>query len=762
MHNVVQIDGVQHNVIVIPDGTTQVVNVRGDHSVRGGTLAQKLYSPETPTKDRLQQPQLRAGSRLVPISWDAALNLVADLSKYVMQKYGELAWGMKTYSYQYYENTYAITKLALGAIKTPCLAPHDKPSWGDDTPGLGDAGVDAFSAAYEDWRLAEVVYVSGVSWYETKSIMFQEWVQPGGAKLIVVNPRKDFTAAYAEKRGGLHLQVIPGTDTVLNNAIARVILESGWEDREFIGQRTASTDDLALEVGWRRKTFGVTFEQFKEFILSDDTYRPENAEGVTGVPADQIRRAAELMARPLPDGRRPRTSVMLEKGNYWGHNYENTASLASLGLLVGAGGRVGQALSRAGGHQRGMLQAASYPKDKSPDSYQGNKIELNLDRWVVNGNVRFMWVIGTTWLAAMGASQHLGQVVTKLTRGTEPQLDNLTPADLNRATDLLKARIDNGGMVLVQQEIYTNALTEFADIVLPAATWSEEDFTRMQGERRLRIYSKIMNPPGDAKPDWWIVSQVATRMGFDGFHWSDSNAVFEEAAERSRGTVQDYAALVGLAQAQGKRGHELLRELGTTGIQCPIRQENGRLEGTTRLHTEKFATKSGKAVFVKGDWNSVKPFQEEFAPKGNELWVTNMRINEHWQTQFDDKRIPYRWARFPANMLEINPKDAAARGIESGDWVMVENDQVLTQTGGRYAARFKAIAYLTDQVPAGVTSSYFNFNQGTLETAANSVVPGLTDPINNRYRFKLGKGRISRVGPSEFKNKLSFVPRNIA
>lgn len=763
MHNIVQIDGAAHHVVVVPDGDTQVVNVRGDHSVRGGTLAQKLYNPETPTRDRLQHPQLRVGSLLVPISWDEALELVADLSRHVLDKYGELAWAMKTYSYQYYENTYAITKLALGAITTPCLAPHDKPSWGDDTPGLSDAGVDAFSAAYEDWRTAEVIYVSGVSWYETKSIMFQEWVAPGGAKLIVVNPRRDFTAAYAEKRGGLHLQVVPGTDTVLNNAIARVILENGWEDQQIIHQRTATAEDLSQETAWRRKMFGMTFEQYRDFILGEDGYRPENAQKLTGVPAEKIRKASEMMARPLPDGRRPKTSLILEKGNYWGHNYENTASFASLGLLVGAGGRPGQAMSRAGGHQRGMLSAAGYPMGKSPDTYQGNKIELNLDRWVVNGNVRFMWVIGTTWLAAMGASQHLGQVVRRLTRETEPQLTTLDqPVSLDRVKEVLKARVDNGGMVLVQQEIYPNALTEFADIVLPVATWGEEDFSRMQGERRLRVYSRIMDPPGAARPDWWIVAQVAKRMGFNGFDWKDSNSVFEEAAQRSRGTIQDYAALVELARAQGKLGHELLRDLGTTGIQCPIKLEGGQLVGTVRLHTDRFSTKSGKAIFVKGDWNAVKPFQEEFAPKGDELWVTNMRLNEHWQTQFDDMRIPYRWERFPVSILEINPTDAAAREIESGDRVMVENDRVLTQTGERYAAQFEVVAYVTDQVPPGVTCAYFNFGQGRLDTAANSVVPGVTDPINNRYRFKLGKGRVRKIGVSEFKDKMSFVPRNLA
>ena len=90
------------------------------------------------------------------------------------------------------------------------------------------------------------------------------------------------------------------------------------------------------------------------------------------------------------------------------------------------------------------------------------------------------------------------------------------------------------------------------------------------------------------------------------------------------------------------------------------------------------------AIFVRGDWSAVKPFQDEFAPQRDELWVINTRTYEHWQSQFDDSRIPYGWQRFPVNFLEINPKYAEERGIESGDWVAVENDNVLTQTGERF------------------------------------------------------------------------------
>ena len=768
MQNIVEIDGAPHHVLVIPDSDTEVVNRGGDHSVRGGPLAQKLYSPDKPTRDRLQHPQLRVDGEFVDISWDEAIELAGDVSRYVLDKYGEMAWGMKQFSYHYYENTYALTKLARKSVATPVWAPHDKPAAGADTPGLSDAGINDFIAAYEDWRDADVIFISGTTLYETKSILFNEWVAPGQATLIVVNPRRDYTAAYAESRGGLHLQVNPGTDTVLNNAIAREIIRRRWEDADFIAERTVSDADLAEESGWRRNMFGMTFQAYKDFLFGDDTYTVASAERITGVLSQKIRRAAELMARPRAGGTRPKTSIMLEKGNYWAHNYPNTASVAALGLVVGAGGRPGQMQSRAGGHQRGMISAAGYPKDKSPDSYMGNAIELNVDRWVADGNVRFMYVVGTTWVTAMGASQNLAAQVRRLSRETGPSVTRADAFDaagklnVGRVKDILKAKADAGGMIVILQEIYPNIMSEFADFMLPAATWGEEDFARMQGERRLRIYSKVMDPPSEAKPDWWIVAQIAKRMGFSGYDWSASNEVFEEASERSKGTVHDYAELVNMAKSQGKRGHEFLRELGTTGIQCPIKLEDGKLVGTKHLHQEGFGTASGKAIFPRGDWNDVKDFQEREGPKGDELWVTNMRVNEHWQSQFDDIRIPYRWERFPVNFLEVNPEDAGSRGIESGDWVRIENDAVATQNGGRYAAGFDAVAYVTNMVPKGVTCSYFIHKQGDLDMAANSVTSGQTDPINNRYRFKLGKGRVTRTGESEYKRTMSFAPRNLA
>ena len=522
---------------------------------------------------------------MIDIPWDDALNLATDISRYVLDNYGEMAWAQKMFSYHYYENTYALTKVALDAVNTPCWAPHDKPADGADTPGLSDAGINAFSAAYQDWKDAEVIYVSGVTLYETKTILFQEWVQPGGAKLVVVNPRRDFTAAYAEANGGIHLQLIPSTDTPLNNAIARVIIENGWQDSEFIDQRTVSDTELAQETSWRRRMFGKTYQQYRDFILSDDSHIPENAAPITGVPADQIRAAAEMLARPKPDGSRPATSMMLEKGNYWAHNYENTASFSDLGLLVGAGGRAGRVMARAGGHQRGMIKGGSYPKDKSPDAYKGNKIELNLDRL---GHRRERPV-------HMGHWHHLarrnGCLPTPRRAGPpthpwhgprahydptpSPSGDSSLNLQYDAILDILKARVDAGGMVLVQQEVYENALTEFADLLLPPPHHGERKTS--PACRASAVYAstqKIMDPPGQRpnptggsapkSPDAWAstVSTGPTPTRFLKKHRS---------APAARSTTTQL--LVELAHDQGKRGHELLREMGSTGIQCPIIQK---------------------------------------------------------------------------------------------------------------------------------------------------------------------------------------------
>ena len=805
-YTVVSVGGKPHHCVIIPDHEATVVNPGGNHSIRGGTLALKCFTATGPTKDRLQFPQVRVNGKLVRVSWDTAIGVMAAVSRHVLAKYGEAAWGMKTYSYEFFENTYAITKLAFESIKTPTFAVHDKPSMANDTAGVDDAGIITFSAAYEDFKAANVLFISGTDPYESKTVAFTEWMMRSKAKMIFVVPRRTMGVAYAESKGGLFLQIVPGTDALLHMAISRIVLENGWEDAEFVRNWVANAWEIDSGFGrgtrntpWQwRTTWGdigaVDFAAYKKWLLAYEPASLDFAAKETGIPKEKITEAARLMSDGGGAKERPKTTFLFEKGNYWSNNYLNTASMASLALLCGSGNRPGRMVSRLGGHQRGWMGAAPYPREKSPERLPGRrKLELDLDRWVEKGEVRFLWVIGTTWTGAMTASQELARTVRKLTVESKHQPTGDKKDDIIAA---LVKRVDAGGMVLVDSDLYpVNPLnTELADIVLPAAAWGEHDGARCNGERRLRLYAKFYDAPGEAKPDWWAVAKLARAMGFTGYEWADDNAVFEEAARFSRGDVLDYYPLVWKATKDGKTGHAALREMGTTGIQCPVRYEGDKLVGTARLHDSTlklsdpegptthakwltaFNSHSGKALLIKSPWELFADFYARIKPdpKKGELWLTCGRINESWQSGFDDLRKPYMAARWPGNFVEIHPDDAKAHKVESGDVVRLTNDDVLIQTGGfnRVDAEeitfswleknghvrigkgeIEAIAMVTPAVPPGVLFTYFLFPPNPFNALAHRVA----DPITNNYRYKLAKAKVARVGESPYKKDTRFM-----
>lgn len=888
-HNVVSFKGKPHHIAVVGDAGTKVVNVGGNHSIRGGTIAKKCFNPTSDTKDRLKYPMLRVNGKLERISWDDAFDIMTAVSKHVIDKHGKSAWALKTYSYQFWENTYAITKLALRDVQTPAFAVHDQPTGhGSDTPGLSDAGIDAFSACYEDWKNADVLFVSGSDAFESKTILFTEWIMKGiqdrGMKVISVVPRKTTGVAFGEKHGGLYLEIIPGTDTVLHMALARYIIENEWQDVEFLERYINSNAEVELEV-----FHADGFDDYKKWITNYKYAEMNIASEITGIPVEKIKQAAEMIAKPKADGSRVKSSFALEKGNYWSNNYLNTASYASLGLICGAGNRPAQVISRFGGHQRGMMPGGRYPIEDAPEKFPNRKKKpIDLDRWVEDGRAKFAWVIGTTWLQAMTASERLRDSFYKMTVEHKEQVSR---NDKQHAIDVLIKRADNGGMMVVNQNLYpiTPIGTEIADIVLPAAGWGEENFTRANGERRIRFYSKISDAPGEAKPDWWIVSNFGKRMGYDGFDWKDTNQIFEEAAWFGKKRRTSYWPLVWFANKNNQTGHDYLNSLGTTGIQAPVRYEDNKLVGTKRLHDSTllpgvqegltgndhkwlmdFKTSTGKANLLKTPWEIFSDFYEFMKPKGDELWVTSGRINEFWQSGFDDlERRPYLRQRWPANFIEIHPDDAKKRGIESGDMVRIESDRIPVQVGGFDAtddarrgimntdhitmeeepdlimqeiandssrkldgksnvgmmsddidgddllaftddnsyqspikidpdtnhespdnidedilgevsglgiswkhikamtfselqksghiemtsASFDAVAIVTPAIRQGVSFTYFLIPG----SAANSLAPRVLDPISQRYRFKLGRGVVSKIGESPYKHDLTMM-----
>ena len=817
-HNIVLHEGEPHHIVIIPDKDAKFVNTDGDSSIRGGAIAKKAYNPQSPTRDRLKSPLVRMYGVLMPVPWDFALDIAAEVGKYVIAQHGANAYGMKTFSYQYMENTYAITKYALRHINTANFTFHDTPSDVTSTPGFRDAGFDNFAPSYEDWRDAETLLICGTDPYETKTILFTQWIMPGiqnGQKAIFMVPRRTAGIAYAEKNGGLWLDVTPGTDLLVVNAIARIIVENGWQDAEWIKKWVNNKWESSSGFGqgtrntpWQwRTTWGLFqtkgFEDWKKWLLAQPEFKLRKAAEISGVDPRKIRKAAEWMAKPGAGGKRPKTSIMIEKGFYWSNNTGNTQAISALGIIVGAGGRPGQVIARAGGHQRGGLRGGKYPRNKSPEKLPGRRRRaIDTDRYLVAGHTRLAHVIGTTWIQSMCGTQGLAKRFDELVVANPHQIRSFDKADI---VDTLKKRADSGGMVVFDQEIYLvdPIGSRYADIIFPAATWGEESFARANGERRIRLYQRFYDPPGAAKPDWWIIAQLAKRMGFDGFDWKTSNDVLEEGSRFSRGSRKDFHMVKVAARREGKTLHQKLAEFGTNGIQAPvIMKDDGTLVETKRLHDTTrsldetgpaglntfnkklthFNTQTGKCNIQKSPWSLFSDYWQWLKPKGDELWCTSGRINERWQSGFDDRRRPYIVQRWPENWVELHPADAKARGIESGDYVMVYSERVPAQKdtilgvepddfqfgsllkNGHIElskAAITAVAIVTPAIKKGV--AYMDF----LHTSqpANALAGRVVDWISGNYNFKMGVGRVKKIGVSPYKNSfrsMSFARRDIA
>ena len=426
---------------------------------------------------------------------------------------------------------------------------------------------------------------------------------------------------------------------------------------------------------------------------------------------------------------------------------------------------------------------------------------LDTDTWTMAGHTRLAHVIGTTWIQSMCGSQQISKKFHELVTANPHQVRSYDKAEIIAT---LKQRADSGGMVVINQEIYLvdPIGNRYADIIFPAATWGEDNFMRANGERRLRLYQKFYDAPGEAKPDWWIIANLAKRMGYDGFDWKNSNDVAEEASRFSRGSRKDFHMVKVAAKREGKTLHRKMAEFGTNGIQGPVfMNDDGSLMGWKRLHdtTAKlpgtgpaganvfnkklthFNSQTGKCNLQKSRWSLFSDYWNWLKPKGEEMWCTSGRTNERWQSGFDDRRRPYIVQRWPENYVEMSPEDAKARGIESGDMVMVYSDRVpsLKETvlgveGSDYSfagQMAKGNVELTRAAVTGVAMVTRHIKKGVLymdflhpAQPANALEGRIVDWISGNYNYKMGVAKVKKIGESPYKRSfrsMSFAPRDI-
>ncbi len=761
MHSVVREKGGTFNVAIVPDRGC-VVN-SGMASVRGGGMAQTLYSPDRATRARLIKPQLLQSGSFSDASWDDTVDLGAQIIKAVIDRWGPDAVGMKFFDHGGggggFENNWAVGRFFFDGVGTRTASIHNRPAYNSEVHAAGDAGLAPLTNAYVDAQLADTIMIVGANPYETQTNYFLNHMIPNlngdtldlkqltfpgervqAGRMIIVDPRRTITVATAEAAAGkenvLHLQIEPGADIAVMNAISRVVLERRWHDIAFIRERTE----------WQ------TFEAYQRSSLGADRDAPSivaEAAAIAGISEAAILKAAEWIASPRDGGRR-RALIHYEKGLIWGvKNYENIASVIGLALLTGNVGKPGTGVSRLGGHQEAYVRPP----------YPGGRPALNVDEAVRRGEVKFFWVGGCnpvlTTLRAETFEDALiqrGEPVTVALRNSEGKSIGERVAAV---VDSLKA----GGMFIMAQDIYMTATARHAHMVLPAAQWGEMNLTSINGERRLRLYQRFVDPPGEAKPDWKIMGKFARRLNrlyqndrnplmankFLDFDWRKDEDVFIDARYNFRGDGTD--------PMEGYAGvtYDLLKDLGNNGIQTPVRLVNRVPVGTVRLFENgRFATPSGKARFIPAPrpWPGYAAAVDR-QRKAYRFWINNGRSNHIWQTAYHHRHIDFYRERYPVPMLEMHPQDAAELGISAGDVLEVSNDM----------GSVEAMAYPTDAVKRNHTFMLFGQPRG----AAGDLISDHVDPKTTIPYYKGAWANIRRKGPAPAEVKsASFLPRNVA
>ncbi|KAB8333745.1 arsenate reductase (azurin) large subunit [Scytonema tolypothrichoides VB-61278] len=751
-------DGRRFNIVIKPDKEC-VVN-KGQHSGRGGTLAASLYRPDGPTSNRLTHPLVYRATDQIATTWDDAIDLTARVIYGSIAASGNDSIFMKIFDHGGggggFENNWAVGKFFFEGVQTVNCSIHNRPAYNSEVHASRDMGVPELNHAYVDAELADTIVLWGANSYETQSNFYIVHMLPNiqGANLefkrtelageavekgrmIIVDPRRTSTVVVSEEAAGkdnvLHLQLNPGTDIALLNAIQRIILERGWQDQAFIDNRVEA------------ETLPAYLEQSLQQGRSLDEVIAE-AEQITGISREQMEQAASWIAEPKASDVRRRSLLLYEKGMIWGlKNYQNIASIVNLALLSGNIGRPGTGCSRLGGHQEGYVRP----------NYAGPRPAPYIDDLLSQGQGSVFYVAGCNPAITTLNAQRMRETLQTRGKLVRDALDANFAADNTTKAQAVLDAVANGGLFVIVQDLYPIETARYAHVVLPAAAWGESPITSINGERRLRLYEQFMDPPGIAEPDWKVFGRLAQRIKalaeeagntelaerFSGYEWQSAEEVFLEGGATFGDGVK--------ASTERYKGvdYAFLKAAGNNGIQTPVTVVNGEPQGRVRYfeNDEPFYTDSGRAKMMAAPWPGFPAIVQAQVDK-YPYFLTNGR-NNNWQTFYNDRYVPFHAERVPLPYIEIHPDDAAKEGLTPGDIVQVYNDYGETT----------AYTVVSTSVKPGVVFMLFAHPKGTL----NSLTTPYVDPEVIIPYYKGSAAGLRRLGRLEdLDAKLTYQPFN--
>jgi len=673
--------------IVVRKDRKGMLSVEGDkdHPVNKGMLCSKgmnLNYAMQDTSDRLLYPEMR-WSRHHPyerVSWSVAMKRAAAVFKSIIQNYGPDAVGFYVSGQCLTEEYYVANKLVKGFLGTNNIDTNSRLCMSSAVAGYTQMlGEDAVPVSYDDIELADCFLVAGANPAWCHPILFRRIEEHKQAnpdvKIILVDPRKTQSASLAD----LHLQILPGTDIYLYNAIARVLIENGEIDYEFITQHVEGFEK------YRDTIFQVTIE---EAALKCD------------VPVKDIRLAASYIS-----GSKGFLSLWAMGLNQSVIGVHKNFALISLNLITGHIGKPGS----------GPFSLTGQPNAMGGREVGGLATMLAAHRTIGNPNHRKE--VADFW-GVPAVSDKPGLTATQMVEALERgDLKAIWIICTNPSVSLpdakrVEAAMKKAKFVVVQDISRKSDTLAFADLILPAAGHFEKEGTMTNSERRISYLNKVTEPPGEALPDAEILCRFAKAMGFYGFDYASSAEIYAEHCALTKGTKIDVSGL----------SYERLQQEGT--FQWPVPSVTH--PGTPRLFTDqKFYTSSQKARLLplENPQNLSEPLTSDFP-----LILTTGRIRDQWHTMTKTGKVNKLRQHIDKPFLEIHPEDALIRNIKNEDIVVIQNT--------RGTVRVKAT--VTADIKKGVV--FLPMHWGKLlsgdEARANNLTSNRVDPISKEPDFK--------------------------
>ena len=570
---------------------------KGHLCVKGRYAFRFAHSPE-----RVAAPMIREGDAWRTVSWDEAIAFAAEKLRAILAAHGPDSIGVLGSARATNEENYLAQKFArvvLGTNNIDCCARVCHAPTAAAMKRM--LGTGAATNSFDDIELAKTILVCGCNPTENHPIAGARIKQAvrRGAKLIVIDPRRIELAAYAD----VHLQLHPGTNVPLLNAMACAIVEEELADRAFLDARV---DD---------------WEAFREFILQ---YRPEAVADLCGVPAGEIRRAARLYATGAP--------AFCAHGLGMTEHIQGTEgvmALVNLALLTGNLGRPGAGINplRGQNNVQGSAHMGCEPGSLTGFVSLAEGKELFERVW----QTALPAQPGLTLMQMMDAAA-AGRLKALWAIGYDILLTN---ADAHATRDALR-RLD---FVLVQDLFLNETAREFGTVFLPAASSFEKDGTFMNAERRVQRIRRAIPPIGASKPDWEILCEIARAMGCgDAFAFESPEEIWDEVREV-------WAAGRGISYPR----------IETAGLQWPCPSETH--PGTARLHIDRFPIGPRAALQA----IPYRPTTETTSETYPFLLVTG-RTLYHFNAGTMTLRTLNRELH-ETDWLDISPQDAAALGL---------------------------------------------------------------------------------------------------